>query len=159
MSVDLKAARERIMDEIWSVYDTGGCAEAERELDALIAEVERLRERVDALEKETRLAWRIADTAKAELVMRRKGAADRMNAGKWPVTAGEGRMSDQACLAVGMYLGTHCRIAKMERFKYGWRMTDTTGAVYKSTDFPNGLRATVCIEPNVEKRPYVQWPV
>ena len=57
-----------------------------------------------------------------------------------------------------MYLGTHNRIRKMERFKYGWRMTDTTGAVYKSPDFPNGMRATPHLEPDVDKRPYVPWP-
>ena len=67
-------------------------------------------------------------------------------------------MSDRTYLAVGMHLGTENRIRKMERFKYGWRMADTTGAVYKSTDFPNGLRATDHIEPDVTKRPVVPWP-
>lgn len=61
-------------------------------------------------------------------------------------------------LAVGMYLGTENRIAKMERFKYGWRMTDTTGAVYKSTEFPDGLKATTHEEPDVDKRPRTPWP-
>lgn len=61
-------------------------------------------------------------------------------------------------LAVGMYLGTECKIARMVRFKYGWKMTDTTGAEYRQPDFPDGLRATPHIEPDVTKRPRVPWP-
>lgn len=42
-------------------------------------------------------------------------------------------------LAVGQWLGTGNKIVKMQRFRYGWKATDSTEATYRQPDFPDGL--------------------
>ena len=65
-------------------------------------------------------------------------------------------MADE--LRVGLWLGTQNRVRHLRRLKRGWRLTDTTGAVYDQSVYPEGLRATEDVEPDVSKRPRVRWP-
>ena len=46
------------------------------EVERLLVEIKRLDKRAETTEKELRLAWRVADNAKAELVMSRKMAGE-----------------------------------------------------------------------------------
>lgn len=62
-------------------------------------------------------------------------------------------------LKVGMWLGTENRIVSLRPIgKRQWVAKDSTGAEYRSTRLPDGLRATDHIEPDVSKRGRVPWP-
>ena len=43
-------------------------------------------------------------------------------------------------MEVGQWLGIQNKIAKMEQFKYGWKMTDWLGDTYRQPDFPDGIQ-------------------
>jgi hypothetical protein len=65
---------------------------------------------------------------------------------------------ERRVITIGQWLGMSNRVSRMELFKYGWKMTDATGATYRQPDFPDGLRTWDEPTDGRTDTPVTPWP-
>ncbi len=67
-------------------------------------------------------------------------------------------MKETLTLREGLWLGSENRIVAMKLFKYGWRVTDSTGEHYSQKDFREGLKAATEPTDGLTLTIRIPWP-